>query len=87
MKQIDDPLRRATIFLSENAVRQNSWSRTICYLFVDILLIAGFVWHLYITERDWDYWKTAPNSFNVFLVMQYVLLALTIRFPVTTMFK
>lgn len=54
---------------------------------MDLLLIAGFVWHLYITERDWDYWKTAPNSFNVFLVVQYVLLALCIRFPVTTMFK
>ena len=86
-QQIDDPLKRATIFLSENAIRQNSWSRTICYLFVDLLLLVGFIWHIYITDRDWNYWKAAPNSFNVFLVIQYLLLALCIRFPVTTMFK
>ena len=55
MKQID-PIRRASIFLSENAVRQNSWTRTFCYLTVDLMLLGGLVWHLWITDRDWDYW-------------------------------
>ena len=86
MRQYDS-IKRATIFLSENAVRQNSWTRTLCYLTFDLALIFGLVWHVWITERDWDYWQTAPNSFNVFLLTQYVLLALCIRFPVTTIFK
>ena len=31
---------------------------------------------------DRDYWKKAPNYFNYFLLVQYAILALTIRLPV-----
>lgn len=87
MMQQVGPLEKAKIFLSENAVRQNSWTRTLCFLTFDLLLLAGFVWHVWITQRDWEYWQDAPNMFNIFLVIQYTLLALCIRFPVTTAFK
>ena len=51
------------------------------------MLIVGLCWHVWITERDWDYWQDAPNSFNIFLLVQYILLALCIRVPVTTSCK
>ena len=81
------PMEKAKIFLSENAVRQNSWCRTLCFMTFDILILIGLVWHIWITQRDWEYWQAAPNMFNIFLVVQYILLALCIRFPVTTAFK
>jgi hypothetical protein len=68
MKQVD-AIQRAKVFLSENAVRQNSWTRTLCFLTFDLLLLIGLVWHLYITNRDWDYWKEAPVPFNIFILM------------------
>ena len=86
MKQVD-PIEKAKIFLSQNAVRQNSWTRTLCYLTFDILLFIGLAWHIRITYQDWDYWKDAPNSFNIFILNQYILLALCIRFPATSAFK
>ena len=35
-----------------------------------------------LTYMDRDYWKKAPNYFNYFLLVQYAILALTIRLPV-----
>ena len=69
MRQVADPIEKAKIFLSENAVRQNSWTRTLCYLSFDLLLISGLVWHIWITQRDWEYWQDAPNSFNIFILV------------------
>ena len=86
MKQVDT-IKRAQIFLSENAVRENSWTRTLCQCTFDLILIAGLAWHVWITVKDWDYWQDAPNHFNIFLLLQYVILALCIRFPVTKAFK
>ena len=68
LKQVG-PLEKAKIFLSENAVRQNSWTRTLCFMTFDLLLLAGLVWHIWITRRDWEYWQGAPNMFNIFLVV------------------
>ena len=64
-----ETLQRAQIFLSENAMRQNSWTRTLCHLFFDLVLIGGLFWHVWLTDRDWEYWKDAPNSFNIFLLV------------------
>lgn len=80
-------MKRAKIFLSENAMNQNSWARTICYLTFDLILIGGLLWHISITVRDWDYWQNAPNSFNIFLLLQYMIMALCIRIPVTSALK
>ena len=79
-----EPLKRAKIFLSQNALHQNSWARTLCYLTFDLLLLVGLVYHIYITYKDWNYWEKAPNSFNIFLLIQYILMALCMRVPATT---
>ena len=51
------------------------------------MLLSGLAWHVWITQRDWDYWQDAPNSFNLFLLVQYILLALCIRVPAMTACK
>mmetsp|Transcript_30599 Transcript_30599/g.37758 ORF Transcript_30599/g.37758 Transcript_30599/m.37758 type:complete len:160 (+) Transcript_30599:70-549(+) len=53
----------------------------------DLILLAGLVWHVMITIEDWSYWQQAPVPFNIFLLVQYVLLASCIRLPVTTLLK
>ena len=82
-----DPLMRARTFLNQNAVQQNTWTRALCYLVFDTLLVVGLAWNIWLFRKDWDYWQSAPNYFNIFLLNQYILLALCIRFPVTNSFK
>ena len=81
MKQIE-PLERASVVLQDFQVKQNSIARKLCYFLFDILLISGFVYYAIMTYMDRDYWKKAPNYFNFFLIIQYTILALTIRLPV-----
>ena len=49
-------LGRAKIYLSENLINRNSWSRALCYILFDFCLILGLAWHLNLTVKDWAYW-------------------------------
>ena len=40
------------------------------------------MYYAIITYIDWDYWQKAPEPLNIFILTQYVLLALTIRVPI-----
>ena len=82
-----DTIEKAKIFLTNNAVRQNTWTRTLCYLTFDLLIVAGLAWHIWLTYHDWDYWVNAPNAFNLFILDQYLMLTLCIRFPITAAFR
>ena len=87
MKKVTGQIKRAKIYISENIINRNSWSRALCFIILDLVLILGLLWHIKVTGEDWTYWEKAPNAFNVFLLMQYSLIISCIRFPLTTLFK
>ena len=37
-----------------------------------------------LTYIDWEYWQKAPVALNIFIIVQYTILALTIRLPITS---
>ena len=80
-------IQRAKIYISENLIYRNSWTRALCFICLDIILILGLLWQLNQLIRDWKYWQHAPNSFNMFIFLQYFLMASCVRCPLTTALK
>ena len=59
MKRIEQ-VDQATIFFQNNALKQNSIARKLCYFVFDILLLVGLAYYAMLTYKDWEYWKDAP---------------------------
>ena len=51
---------------------------------LDLALISGFVYLLFRVLSDETYWREAPYPFHIFILLQYALLALLIRVPITS---
>jgi hypothetical protein len=54
-------------------------------LLADIGLIAGLVYYVNMVNQDWEYWQRSPYPFHIFMVIQYILIALAIRVPLFDM--
>ena len=87
MKAINEfsSVRRAQIFLKDHGLQKESWARRICLLFVDLGLLGGLAYYVYIIQSDWDYWETFPLPFHFFIVIQYILIAMALRVPIIDM--
>ena len=80
ISQID----RANQFLQKNSFKQDSLARVCCLFTLDLLLVGGWVYLLIRVVKDEDYWHEAPYPFYIFILLQYLLLALIIRVPIGT---
>lgn len=80
-------LNKANRFFQKNSLKQDSIARLCCLCFLDLLLVGGWVYLLARVVKDEDYWKNAPYPFYIFILLQYVLLALIIRVPIGTACK
>lgn len=79
IEQIDN----ASKFLRENSLKENSIARKCCMFSLDIVLLAGLVYLSVKTYLDRHYWQSAPCPLYAFILVQYLVLALIIRVPVS----
>lgn len=77
-------LDKAQRFLHDHSLRKNSLARLCCLLTLDLLLVTGFCLALYFVIQDEEYWQEAPYPFHIFLLVQYALIALLIRVPISS---
>jgi len=79
-----DGAKKAKNFIRNYSLPPNSWAATICHVLFDATLISSFGYLVYrIFWKDWAYWQTAPCGFQWYLLIQYFLIALAMRVPVT----
>ena len=64
-------IKRAKIFLTENIINRNSWSRALCFISLDLALVLTMVYNFKQMVDDWAYWSRAPNAFNIFIFLHY----------------
>jgi hypothetical protein len=73
---------RASRFLKDHSLKKNSVCRRFFLLLVDLALVSGLCYLLWRIVKDQVYWTKAPYPLHIFIVAQYILLALLIRVPV-----
>lgn len=76
-------LKKANRFFERNSLKQNNVVRMCCLFFLDLLLMGVWVYLLVKVIKDEDYWRNAPQPFYIFILVQYFLLALIIRVPIS----
>lgn len=79
VEQID----RASKFLRDHSLKEDSILRKCCMLSMDLLLLAGLICLTARVIQDEAYWGEAPYPIHVFILVQYAGLALFIRLPVS----
>ena len=86
MKTVDsiDSLNKVQTILQDKAMNRNSVATKLCHFVFDLILLSGLVYYGWLTYKDWNYWQGAPVPFNLFIVVQYSILAMTIRLPITS---
>lgn len=59
---------KASRYLQENSLRQNSVARKCCQLSLDLLLLCGLAYLLTRVVQDEQYWQAAPYPFHTFIL-------------------
>ena len=74
---------RAAAYLKSNRQSKDTLYQKVSFFLFDLVLIAGFLVLSFRIYEDRDYWKTSPYPLDVFIVVQYAMLALLFRLAIS----
>jgi hypothetical protein len=74
---------RAAAYLKSNRQPKDTLFRKLSFCLFDLSLIAGLLLLALRIYQDREYWKTSPYPLDVFIIVQYALLALLFRIAIS----